>query len=148
MLGPERKVLKINDQVEIAAPELGFRFSRSSGPGGQHANRSETRVELVFDLAASPSLTTEQRERALGALTPYVDQDGVMRLVSQSTRSQYRNRQELIERFRTLLRQALRIPQKRHPTGPSRAAREKRLQEKHRRAEAKKQRRPMPPESE
>jgi ribosome-associated protein len=142
------KLLQISDKVSIPLAELSFRFSRSSGPGGQHASRTETRVELVFDLARSLSLSKEQRDRALRALTSYLDQDGVMHLVSQSTRSQLRNRQEVVERFRTAMQKALRVPKKRYPTAPTRAAAKKRLREKRRRSETKKQRGPVPPGSE
>ncbi len=143
MRGSGESVLHIEDKVSIPLSELNFRFSRSSGPGGQHANRTETRVELMFDLARSPSLSEAQRERALPVLTSYLDHDGVMHLVSQSTRSQLRNRQEVMDRFRTLMREALRVPKKRYPTRATRAAREKRLLEKRRRSDAKKQRRPV-----
>jgi ribosome-associated protein len=148
MPGQGDSVLEITDKVSIPLAELSFRFSRSSGPGGQHASRTETRVELLFDLAGTPSLSREQRERALRALRRYLDQDGVMHLVSQSSRSQLRNRQEVVERFRVLLRQALRVCKRRYPTTPSRAARERRLEMKRRRAEIKKRRRPVLPDGE
>jgi len=148
MPGEERSVLHITDKVSIPLSELSFRFSRSSGPGGQHADRTETRVELVFDLARSPSLSEEQRERALRAMASYLDQGGIMHLVSESTRSQLRNRQEVMERFRTLLREALRVPKKRYPTRARKAAREKRLEEKRRRSEIKRRRRPVLPDRE
>lgn len=140
--------LQITDKVSIPLSELSFRFSRSSGPGGQHASRTETRVELVFDLERSHSLSKEQRERVLRALKSHLGRDGVMHLVSESTRSQFRNRQEVVGRLRTLLRQALRVPKKRHPSRPTKAAREKRLKEKRRRREVKKLRRPVQPDSE
>jgi ribosome-associated protein len=143
-----KKLLDITDKVSIPLSELSFRFSRSSGPGGQHASRTETRVELVFDLARSPSLSEGQRKRALRALKPYLDQEGVMHLVSQSTRSQLRNRQEVMERFQTLLQRALKVPKKRYATRPTRAAQKRRLKEKRRRSEIKKQRRPVLPDSE
>lgn len=138
------KLLDITDKVSIPLSELSFRFSRSSGPGGQHASRTETRVELVFDLVGSPSLSEGQRNRALRALKPYLDQEGVIHLVSQSTRSQLRNRQEVVQRFQTLLQGALKVPKKRYATRPTRAAQERRLKAKRRRSEIKKQRRPMP----
>lgn len=148
MPGGEESVLRITDKVSIPLAELSFRFSRSSGPGGQHANRTETRVELVFDLAHTPRLSEDQRGRALRALTPYLDQNGVMHLVSQSTRSQVRNRQEVLDRFQGLLRDALRVPKKRISTTPRRAAREKRLEEKRRRSDVKKRRGRVSPDSE
>ncbi len=148
MYGEAASVLYITDEVSIPLSELSFRFSRSSGPGGQHASRTETRVELVFDLARSPSLSEGRRQRALRILAPYLDQHGVMHLVSQSTRSQLRNREEVVGRFQTLLREALKVPKRRYPTGPTKAAREKRLEEKRRRSEIKKQRRPVLPDNE
>jgi ribosome-associated protein len=145
--GGER-LLQITDKVSIPLSELSFRFSRSSGPGGQHASRTESRVELVFDFAGSPSFSEGQRKRALRALKPYLDQEGIMHLVSQSTRSQLRNRQELVERFQTLLHGALKVRKKRYPTGPTGAARERRLEGKRRRSEIKKQRRLVLPDGE
>jgi ribosome-associated protein len=141
-------VLRITDRVSIPLGELSFRFSRSSGPGGQHVNRSETRVELLFDLMGSPSLTERQKARASDRLEGYLDKDRVLHLVSQSTRSQLRNREDVVERFRTLLRAALRVRRRRYPTKPTRAAREKRLEEKTRRSETKKRRQRVVPKFE
>jgi ribosome-associated protein len=137
------KVLRITDTLSIPLSELRFRFTRSSGPGGQHVNRSATRVELLFDVAGSPSLTEAQRERALKALAPYIDSDGVLHLISQTFRSQFRNREEAVERFQTLMRRAMKVPKRRRPTRPSRAARERRLASKRRRSEIKRQRGPV-----
>jgi ribosome-associated protein len=133
-------VIWITETTGIPEAELKFRFSRSSGPGGQHVNRTETRVELLFDLAHSPSLGDVQRERALGKLSSYVDKDGFLHLVSQSSRSQLRNREEVVERFRTLMRRALKVPRRRRPTEPPPAARERRLEEKKQRSDLKRQR--------
>ncbi len=140
--------LHVTEEVAIPMSEFGFRFSRSGGPGGQHANRTETRVELLFDLAGSPSLSEEQRERALRRMTPHLDHQGVVHVVSQSTRSQLRNRQEVVERFGDLLREALRVRRKRRPTSPTGAAQEDRLEEKRRRSEIKKARRKVLPDYE
>jgi ribosome-associated protein len=137
------KVLRITNTLTIPLSELRFRFARSSGPGGQHVNRSATRVELLFDVAGSPSLTEAQRERALKALASYIDSDGVLHLVSQTFRSQLRNREEVVERFRTLMHKAMRVPKRRRPTRPSRAAQERRLANKRRRSEVKRQRGPV-----
>ena len=136
------QVLGITNTLTIPLSEIRFRFARSSGPGGQHVNRSATRVELLFDVAGSPSLTETQRERALKALASYIDSDGVLHLVSQTFRSQLRNREEVVERFRTLMHKAMRVPKRRRPTRPSRAARERRLASKRRRSEIKRQRGP------
>jgi ribosome-associated protein len=137
------KVLRITNTLTIPLSEIRFRFARSSGPGGQHVNRSATRVELLFDVAGSPSLTEAQRERALKALASYIDSDGVLHLISQTFRSQFRNREEAVERFQTLMRRAMRVPKRRLPTRPSRAARERRLARKRRRSEIKRQRSPV-----
>ena len=137
------KVLHITNNLTIPLSDLRFRFARSSGPGGQHVNRSATRVELLFDVMGSPSLTEAQRERALKALAPYIDSDGVLHLVSQTFRSQLRNREDVVERFQTLMRKAMRVPKRRRPTRPSRAAQERRLASKRRRSEIKRQRSPV-----
>jgi ribosome-associated protein len=137
------KALRITDTLSIPLSELHFRFARSSGPGGQHVNRSATRVELLFDVAGSPSLSEAQRQRALRALAPYIDSDGVLHLISQTFRSQFRNREEAVERFQTLMRRAMKVPKRRRPTRPSRAARERRLASKRRRSEIKRQRGPV-----
>lgn len=131
------KLLYIDEEAAISLSELRFRFSRSSGPGGQNVNRVETRVELLFDLAHSPNLTEEQRQRALRALSSYIDREGVLHLVSQSFRSQHQNREAVIRRFQALLQKALKVPKRRRPTRPPPQVREGRLEAKHRRAEAK-----------
>jgi len=100
-------------------------------------------VELLFNVAGSPSLTEAQRERVMKALAPYIDSEGVLHLVSQTSRSQLRNREEVVERFRTLMRKAMRVPKRRRPTRPSRAAQERRLASKRRRSEIKRQRGPV-----
>ncbi|HSJ58901.1 MAG TPA: alternative ribosome rescue aminoacyl-tRNA hydrolase ArfB, partial [Anaerolineae bacterium] len=112
----EDDVIRIDNQLSIPAAELDFRFSRSSGPGGQHVQKSSTRVELLFDVAGSPSLTDDQRARISKRLENYLDADGVLHLTSQSERSQWRNRQEAVDRFAELLRSALKRRKKRKPT--------------------------------
>jgi len=141
-------MVSVTRSTSIPEAELRFRFSRSSGPGGQHVNRTETRVELVFDLAHTPSLRENQRARALQRLAPYVDTKGVLHLVSQSSRSQLRNREEVVARFQTLMRGALKVPKKRYPTAPSRAARERRRESKRQRSEIKRRRRRLLPDAE
>jgi ribosome-associated protein len=133
-------ILHLNDQVSIPEAELSFRFSRSSGPGGQHAQKSSTRVELLFDVANSPSLTGTQRARVLERLAGYVDSAGVLHLASQSERSQLRNREEVVARFQTLMRQALKRRKRRKPTKPTAKSKERRLQEKRHHSEIKKSR--------
>ena len=136
--------LVITGAVKIPVAELHFQFVRSSGPGGQHVNRSATQVELTFDLAGSPSLDDAQKERAGAALKSYVDQGGVLRLTSQLSRSQWRNRQDVTARFVELMRRALRVPKKRRPTRPTAASQERRLDTKRRRSKVKRERRPAP----
>ncbi len=134
--------IRINDHVTIRHGEIRFRFTPSGGPGGQHANRSATQVELLFDAASSPSLTDGERARVLAALKGSIDQEGMLHLVSQSTRSQYRNREDVVQRFQRLLRAALRVPKARRPTRPTAAARQARLEGKRRRSGIKRGRRP------
>jgi ribosome-associated protein len=137
--------LRIDDRVTIRRDELRFRFTPAGGPGGQHANRSATQVELLFDVAGSPSLSGEQRARVLALLQGHIDQGGTLHLVSRSTRSQYRNREDVLLRFRRLLRAALRVRAARRPTRPPAAARRVRLEAKRRRGEVKRTRRERPP---
>jgi ribosome-associated protein len=136
-----RPVIAINDRLAIPTAELEFRFSRSSGPGGQHVQRSDTRVELLFNVAGSPSLTDEQRARILSRLGNQIDGQGVLRVVSSATRSQLENREEAVRRFQALLASALRQHKRRVATKPSAAAREARLTQKRVRSQHKATRR-------
>jgi ribosome-associated protein len=140
--------LKITATLTIPLAELHFQFSRSGGPGGQHVNRSATQVELTFDVANSPSLTENQRNRIFSQLRSYIDTRGVLHLSSQTTRSQHRNRAEVIERFQQLLRQALHLPKRRVPTHPPPQAKERRLAEKRQKSTVKERRTRQPPEVE
>ena len=133
--------LRINDNLTIPRDELRFRYARSSGPGGQKVNRTASQVELLFDVANSPSLTPQQRALIQYRLAGYIDSRGVLHLVSSTTPSQWRNREEVTARFRTLLRHSLRVRRRRIPTRPSKAVKEKRLQRKKRRSQTKRQRR-------
>jgi ribosome-associated protein len=135
-------VIVINADLAIPAVELRYRFSRSGGPGGQHVNRTETRVELLFDVAHSPSLTEDQRARILNRLPGYIDQEGILRIVSSATRSQLDNRADATARFQALLQAALVRRKHRIPTHPSAAARGRRLDRKRVRAGVKQARRP------
>ena len=132
--GPE--IVRVTSSLRIPVSELQFRFSASGGPGGQHANKVATRVELRFDVAGSPSLGPHQRARLLEKLGPEV------RVVADDERSQLRNRQLAVERFRERMAAALRIEKTRRPTRPSRGAKERRLAEKRRLSERKRSRRP------
>lgn len=133
--------LYVTDTLSIPFSELRYQFSRSGGPGGQHVNRTETQVELTFDVQGSASLDDSRRARVLGKLASFIDSRGVLHLTCQTTRSQARNRAEVTERFQRLLRQALHVPRRRRPTRPSRAAVERRLQEKRRAGTLKQERR-------
>ena len=133
--------LIIDASLAIPLSELKFRFTQSSGPGGQHVNRAATQVELLFDVARSPRLNEAQRQRILQALDRFIDSGGILHLTSQSTRSQLRNRQDVSERFQALLRQALKPRKKRRTTKPTAASREQRLDKKKRRGAMKRSRR-------
>jgi ribosome-associated protein len=137
----ESSELQVTDTVAIPLSELRYQFSRSSGPGGQHVNRTSTQVELTFDVQGSASLDESQRARVLSKLGPAIDSRGILRLTCQTTRSQARNRAEVTERLQRVLRQALHIPKPRRPTRPRRAAVERRLEEKRRAGTLKQERR-------
>jgi ribosome-associated protein len=138
--------IPITGQLTIPASELSLQFSRSGGPGGQNVNRRETRVELLFDVANSPSLSDAQRSRLLRRLASHIDSDGLLHVVAQTHRSQRRNREEALQRFVRLLRGALRKRKRRFATEVPQKAKERRLAEKRRRSEAKKQRKPVTPD--
>lgn len=138
--------IPITNTLSIPASELTFQFSRSSGPGGQNVNRRETRVELLFDVANSPSLSQAQRSRLLHRLASHIDRQGLLHVVAQTSRSQHRNREEALQRFAYLLRSALRKRKRRVPTQVSQQAKERRLSAKRRRSETKTQRRPVAPD--
>jgi len=136
--------LVITEAVRIPLAELRYQFVRSSGPGGQHVNRSATQVELTFDLAGSPSLDDAQKARAIAGLKSYVDKAGVLHLASQASRSQLYNREDVTTRFVVLMRRALRIPKKRRPTRPTASSKERRLESKRQRSKIKRERRFTP----
>jgi len=130
--------IQVTATLAIPLDELRFRFSRAGGPGGQNVNKTETRVELTFDVAHSPSLSDWQRGRIRERLANQIDSEGVLHLVASSERSQLRNREEVVERFRAVLAGALRPVRHRRPTKPTTASRERRLAGKAHRAEIKK----------
>lgn len=132
--------LTISDNLSIPTSEIRYRTSRSRGPGGQHVNRTESQVELLWDVRNSPSLSKTQRHRIEQRLANRIDKDGVLHLSSGERRSQLQNKIAVTERFVKLLREALRPPKKRIPTRPSDSAKEKRLQEKRRHSEIKQRR--------
>jgi len=123
--------LRVSGSLRIPLAELEWRFSRSGGPGGQHANTSDTRVEVRFDVEASPTLGPRQRARLLEKLGPMV------RVVASDERSQTRNRQLALERLATRVADALRVETPRRPTRPGKGAKERRLQAKRQQGERK-----------
>jgi ribosome-associated protein len=122
--------------AESIRSEVAFRFSRSSGPGGQHAQKSSTRVEALFDVEGSAALTAAERRRVLERLGP------VVRAVAQDERSQLRNRELATDRILEQLREALLVRRARHATKPTAESRERRLADKRRHSETKRLRRP------
>jgi len=142
----EERGIRVSRSVVIPLAELRFQFSRSGGPGGQHANKTATQAELTFDVKGSPSLTPEQKRRVLARLRGYASKEGVLRLTCQTTRSQAQNREEVVQRFQALLREALRQRKRRKRTKPTRASRERRLAAKKRRSGIKRMRRFRPGE--
>lgn len=129
-----RESIRVTRSVSLHPDEIELRVSRSSGPGGQHANKAETRVEAVFDVEASASLSATQKRRVVARAGP------VLRAVAQDERSQSRNRELAVERLVAKLAEALRVERRRVPTRPTRAADERRLAEKRRRAQVKRTR--------
>jgi len=125
----------VTRSVVLPRSEIELRTSRSSGPGGQHAQKSETRVEAVFDVAASTALSEAQKRRVIAKAGP------MLRAVAQDERSQLRNRELAVERLVETLRQALHVPRRRVPTKPSMKSREERLEQKRRRSDVKRLRR-------
>ena len=128
--------IRVTRSVAVPIDEIEIQTSRSSGPGGQHAQKSETRVVAVFDVEASSALTAVQKRRVVAKAGP------VLRAAAQDERSQSRNRELAIERLVAQLREALRVERRRVPTAPTAASRERRLEDKKRRAETKRLRRP------
>jgi ribosome-associated protein len=128
--------IRVTRSVSIPRSEIELRFSRSSGPGGQHAQKTETRAEAIFEVESSVGLTEAQKRRVIAKAGP------VLRAVAQDERSQWRNRELAIERVVEALRDALKVERRRRPTKPSAAAKERRLERKRRRSETKRLRRP------
>jgi ribosome-associated protein len=131
---PEESI-RVTRSVVLPLAEVELRFSRSSGPGGQHANTAETRVEAVLDVESTTALTERQRRRVLAKA------GRTLRAVAQDERSQSRNRELAVQRLVEQLREALKVERRRVPTKPTQASRERRLESKKRRSETKKLRR-------
>jgi ribosome-associated protein len=128
--------IRVTRSVTLPVAEVDFRTSRSSGPGGQHAQKSETRVEALLDVESSQALTESQKRRVVGKAGP------VLRSIAQDERSQLRNKELALERLVEQLRAALYVERPRKPTKPGRAAVERRLEGKKRRSQTKKLRQP------
>jgi ribosome-associated protein len=135
MAAMEPDSIRVTRSVVLPLSEVELRFSRSSGPGGQHANTAETRVEAILDVEASSALTDAQKRRVLAKAGP------TLRAIAQDERSQWRNRELAVERLVEQLRRALKVERRRVATKPTKASRERRLEAKKRRAETKKLRR-------
>jgi len=129
--------IRVTRSVVLPRAEIQLRFSRSSGPGGQHAQKSETRVEAVFDVEASTALTDNQKRRVVARAGP------MLRALAQDERSQLRNRELAVERLVEQLRRALRVERRRVPTKPTEASRRRRLEDKQRRSRTKRLRRDL-----
>jgi ribosome-associated protein len=128
--------IRVTRSVVLPLSDIEFRTSRSSGPGGQHAQKTETRVEAVFDVAGSRALTDVQKRRVVARNGP------VLRAIAQDERSQIRNKELATERLVRQLQEALKVPRKRRPTKPSKAAVERQRDAKKRRSQTKRLRRP------
>ncbi|MBQ6471575.1 MAG: aminoacyl-tRNA hydrolase, partial [Victivallales bacterium] len=129
--------IAITDTLSIAEDELSFVCCRSSGPGGQHVNRTDSAVQLRFSVADSPALPEDIRRRLLTRAKRFVTSEGTLLLECDTHRSQQRNREECVRRFVELVRAASRPPKVRRPTKPTAASRERRLQSKKRHSEIK-----------
>ncbi len=127
--------------MRIPEEELNIRAIRSSGPGGQHVNKTSTKIEVRWNLAQSPSLNEAQRTRLLNKLASRLDKEGIIRLTCDETRSQLRNKEIAIERLHKIVNDALAIPKRRKKTKPTRGSNERKLAEKARRGQTKQLRR-------
>jgi ribosome-associated protein len=136
----DEKLLFVNPSVSIPRSELDFRASRSSGAGGQHVNKTSSRIEVFWNPLSSEALTEAQRDRLSHKLAGRITADGSIRVVASDMRSQSRNRQLAEERLADLVRTALIVPKKRRPTKPTRAAKEARLEGKKRQSHKKRER--------
>jgi ribosome-associated protein len=140
-MSADDNILHVSRTIRIPLEELEWRFSGSGGPGGQHANTANTRVELVFDVNASKALGPRQRARILERLGP------VVRVVASDTRSQARNRELALDRLRSRLADAIKVERRRQPTVPTESSRRRRLEDKRKRGDVKRARRaPVPDE--
>jgi len=136
-----RNLLAVNESLSIPRTELDVRVSRSSGAGGQHVNKTSSRVEIFWNVVASRAVSEEQRARLRDKLASRLTTEGSIRVVASDMRSQSRNRELAEERLAEMVRRALIVPRKRKATKPTRAAKEARLDSKKRHSTKKRDRR-------
>ncbi len=133
-------MIRLTDNIVISDNDIAYRFSRSTGPGGQNVNKLNTRVTLLFNVSASKGLTDVQKKRLSARLANRISKDGVLKVISQRHRTQQANRRATLKRLAELLTRALKEKPVRKPTAVPYAAKQKRLLRKRRRAELKRQR--------
>ena len=140
----DESILRITPHLLIPLSEISFRTSRSSGPGGQNVNKLETKVEILFDVGRSASLSPAQRNMILDDLSGRIDSTGVLRITVQQSRSQYQNKELAVQRLVDLIRKALHPRKHRIATKPTRKAKARRMDSKRRMSEKKKLRKSFP----
>ena len=138
---PENDELVVSPSILIPLSEIEIAFTRSSGPGGQHVNKTSTRAEITFDLKNSPSIPEQDRVWLLSRLATKLDSDGRIHIAAQEYRSQLRNKQKAIERLEAMLQEAIKRPKKRKKSKPTKSSVEARLKSKKKASDIKKQRR-------
>jgi ribosome-associated protein len=139
--GEDERAIRVNDRLAIPRAELGVRATRASGAGGQHVNKTSTRVEITWNVSSSQVLSDEDRARLVTRLASRLSDDGELRVVASDTRSQLQNRELAETRLAEIVRRALVIPKARRKTRPSRAAKQARLDDKRKLSEKKRVRR-------
>jgi len=139
--GEDERALRVNDRLAIPRAELGVRATRASGAGGQHVNKTSTRVEITWNVTASQALSDDDRARLITRLASRLSDEGELRVVASDTRSQLQNRELAETRLADVVRRALVIPRARKKTRPSRAAKQARLDDKRKLSEKKRVRR-------
>jgi ribosome-associated protein len=139
-------MIRLADNLLVTEDDIVYRFSRSTGPGGQNVNKLNTRVTLLFNIPACRTLTTEQKQRLLTSLSSRISRDGCLKVVSQRHRTQQANRRAALNRLAELLTAALVESPVRKPTAISYGAHQRRLRRKRRRSEIKEQRKAVAPD--